>query len=149
MVYAQIKNNIIVNTIILDDTSLTSVFAAGYDYFIQISTSPGSPAIGWSYNSTNNTFSAPSRPSPTFNDNTFSLSPAKIGISYIDNVNNYVNNPSLINNYAASNLPNWLVLDPDNGYLLGTPSILNVGTYNNIILTINDSITATVSIVVS
>jgi hypothetical protein len=59
MVYAQILNLIVVNTIILDDPTLIPLFTQGFDYLIQISSDPGSPSIAWSYDPGSNTFSPP------------------------------------------------------------------------------------------
>jgi hypothetical protein len=53
MIYAQILNGIVVNTIVLTDTNLVSVFSEGFDYFIQIGNLTPQPGIGWSYNGTN------------------------------------------------------------------------------------------------
>lgn len=49
MIYAQVKDSLVINTIVLDDTNLIPLFSSGYDYFIEISDDPGSPAVGWSY----------------------------------------------------------------------------------------------------
>lgn len=57
MVYAQILNGVIINTIVLDDTSLIPLFAKGFDTFIEIDQIPGSPGVGWTYN--NGTFTPP------------------------------------------------------------------------------------------
>lgn len=57
MTYAQIKNGLVVNTIHLDDSSLSSLFSQGFDAFVAIDAVSPTPSIGWSYNGT--TFTAP------------------------------------------------------------------------------------------
>jgi hypothetical protein len=49
MIYAQIKDGVVLNTIVLEDTSLESVFSAGFDYFISIDAVNPKPSIGWGY----------------------------------------------------------------------------------------------------
>ena len=58
MVYAQIKNNTVVNTIVLDDASLLPLFQADqngnpYDSVIQIDNITPQPAIGWWFDNVN------------------------------------------------------------------------------------------------
>ena len=58
MIYAQITNNIIVNTIVLDDASLLSLFSADqngnpYDSVIQIDNMSPQPAINWWFDNVN------------------------------------------------------------------------------------------------
>ena len=53
MVYAQILNNIVVNTIELEDSTLVSIFTQGYDACLQIDNLSPVPAIGWKYDGTN------------------------------------------------------------------------------------------------
>jgi hypothetical protein len=53
MLYAQILNGVVQNVIILNDTSLISLFSQGFDYLIEVSQTPGSPGIGWLYDGTN------------------------------------------------------------------------------------------------
>lgn len=63
MIFAQIKNNMIVNTIVINDVSLVPVFTTGFDYCIEISSLNTSdplviiPSIGWTYDGT--TFTPP------------------------------------------------------------------------------------------
>lgn len=57
MVYAQIKNGLIQNTIVLNDASLESMFAEGYDALIRVDNLSPEPGIGWAYDGTN--FHAP------------------------------------------------------------------------------------------
>lgn len=57
MIYAQIKNNLVVNCIVADDETPMDIFSAGYDYFIRIDNLNPIPGIGWSYDGT--TFIAP------------------------------------------------------------------------------------------
>lgn len=49
MIYAQIKNGIVQNTIVLDDLSLEPLFAQGFDYFLCIDDIQPSPGIDWNY----------------------------------------------------------------------------------------------------
>lgn len=63
MVYAQIKNGIIQNTIVLEDSSLQSVFAQGFDAFVRVDNLSPEPAIGWSYDGSN--FHAPITSEPS------------------------------------------------------------------------------------
>lgn len=66
MIFAQLKNGIIVNTIVVDDTSLLYLFeddpATGepYDALFQIDAVFPRPGIGWSYD--NVQFVAPPPP---------------------------------------------------------------------------------------
>lgn len=60
MIYAQIKNNLVINCIVADEETPLDIFSAGYDYFIRIDTNPINPGIGWSYDGVN--FSAPVMP---------------------------------------------------------------------------------------
>ena len=53
MIYAQIKNNTVQNIIVLQDTSLVSVFTEGYDYCVRIDNLPEVPSIGWAYDGQN------------------------------------------------------------------------------------------------
>ena len=58
MIYAQILNNKIVNTIMLDDASLLPLFSADqngnpYDSVVQIDTLSPQPGIGWTFNNVN------------------------------------------------------------------------------------------------
>lgn len=49
MVYAQIKNNEVKNTIVLNDDSLLPVFSQNWDHCIRIDELRPMPGIGWSY----------------------------------------------------------------------------------------------------
>jgi hypothetical protein len=49
MIYAQIKNNIVVNTIILQDENLLPTFLVGFDALIRIDLLENQPSIGASY----------------------------------------------------------------------------------------------------
>lgn len=53
MVYAQIKDGIIKNTIVLDDMSLLNVFLDGFDYLLRVDDLDPQPSIGWSYDGSN------------------------------------------------------------------------------------------------
>lgn len=57
MIYAQIKNGIVRNLIVLDDDSLAHLFAEGYDLCIRVDQLDPQPCIFWSYDGEN--FSAP------------------------------------------------------------------------------------------
>lgn len=58
MIYAQIKDGKIKNTITLDDSSLESIFSEGFDSLVRIDILSPVPGIGWNYDGSN--FSAPS-----------------------------------------------------------------------------------------
>lgn len=60
MVYAQIKNGNVVNTIVADENTPLDLFARGFDYFIRIDEMDLVPSIGWTYNGEN--FSPPAPP---------------------------------------------------------------------------------------
>lgn len=47
MVYAQIRNNIIKNTIILDDPSLESLFVVGFDSLERVDNLTPEPSQEW------------------------------------------------------------------------------------------------------
>lgn len=49
MVYAQIKNGVVENTIVLDDLSIYGLFLTGYDHLIRIDEMVPQPGIGWLY----------------------------------------------------------------------------------------------------
>lgn len=57
MVYAQIKDSIVTNIIIIDDESLVSLFSEGYDSIVQIDEITPTPGPNWSYDGEN--FAAP------------------------------------------------------------------------------------------
>jgi hypothetical protein len=57
MIFAQILNGIIMNTIILNDLSLIPLFTEGFDSCIRIDQLSIQPSIGWTYDGTN--FSPP------------------------------------------------------------------------------------------
>jgi hypothetical protein len=59
MTYAQMNNNIIVNTIDVEDSSLIPLFSQGYDLFMEIDDLTPVPAIGWIYNPVTSSFSPP------------------------------------------------------------------------------------------
>lgn len=61
MIFAQIKDGLIVNVIVLDDQSLLPLFSQDFDNIIPIDNKPGSPAIGWSYDPKQG-FSPPGQP---------------------------------------------------------------------------------------
>lgn len=49
MVYAQISNGIVKNTIVLDDLSLLPLFSQGFERCIRVDNLDVVPSIGWSY----------------------------------------------------------------------------------------------------
>ncbi len=49
MIFAQIKDNVVENCIVLDDLSLESLFAEGFDAFIRIDEMDPRPGVGYSY----------------------------------------------------------------------------------------------------
>jgi hypothetical protein len=52
MIFAQITDNLIVNTIQIDDIAVVPMFTEGYDACVQIDNIAPQPAIGWSYDGT-------------------------------------------------------------------------------------------------
>lgn len=59
MIYAQITNGVVLNTISLDDPGLIPVFKEGYDYILPIGALIPQPEISWTYDSGSGIFSAP------------------------------------------------------------------------------------------
>lgn len=49
MNYAQIKNNVVINTIILQDVNLLPTFLVGFDVLVRIDLLENQPSIGASY----------------------------------------------------------------------------------------------------
>lgn len=49
MIYAQIKDNLVINAIVVDEHTPMDLFSAGYDYFLRIDNLDNRPGIGWSY----------------------------------------------------------------------------------------------------
>lgn len=49
MIYAQIKDGIVVNRIVLDDVALEPLFIVGFDALIRIDQLDIQPDIGWCY----------------------------------------------------------------------------------------------------
>ena len=60
MIYAQVKDGIVKNTIVLEDENLLLLFKDGFDQVVRIDQLSPKPGIGWSYDGTN--FSAPPAP---------------------------------------------------------------------------------------
>ena len=52
MIYALINNGIVENTIVAEPDFI-SIIENDYEYIVQISTDPGNPSIGWSYDGQN------------------------------------------------------------------------------------------------
>lgn len=57
MIYAQIKDGIVMNCIVVDDIMLLHVFEHGFDSIIRIDNISPQPGIGWEYDGS--TFIAP------------------------------------------------------------------------------------------
>lgn len=57
MVYAQVKDGIVRNTIVLDDLTLIPLFSEGFDAFIRVDNIDQPPSINWTYDG--NTFNPP------------------------------------------------------------------------------------------
>lgn len=57
MVYAQIRDDSIKNTIVVDEETPLELFSAGFDYLIRIDNLDVIPGINWSYDGAN--FSPP------------------------------------------------------------------------------------------
>lgn len=49
MIYAQIKNHVICNCIVINDIESLEIFSEGYDHLIRIDQLNPRPSIGWSY----------------------------------------------------------------------------------------------------
>lgn len=52
MKYAQIKDGIIKNTIVLNDPTLEPLCSSGFDHLIRIDELKPMPGIGWTYDGT-------------------------------------------------------------------------------------------------
>lgn len=63
MKYAQIKNNVVKNTIELADDSILNLFSEGYDVVVRIDELQTQPGIGWTYNGS--AFAAPTTTAPS------------------------------------------------------------------------------------
>lgn len=90
MLFAQINNNIVQNVIVLNDSSISSMFSAGYQYFVQVDQLVPQPEIGWTYDGTN--FFAPMPTGPT---------PLQVAIASVEAAVEFGQN--LINQFAAQN----------------------------------------------
>lgn len=69
MIYAQIKDNKIINSIVIDDETPMELFSKGYDYFIRIDNLNPTPGIGWSYIADNEFSPPPTPPDPEQQEN--------------------------------------------------------------------------------
>lgn len=49
MIYAQIKNNKIMNTIVVDSSTPLALFSEGYDALLRIDDKTPVPGIGWNF----------------------------------------------------------------------------------------------------
>lgn len=62
-VWALVTSGIVVNTIECETSEMTTAFAANYDYCVDINVQGQADAsIGWTYNPTSDTFTAPASP---------------------------------------------------------------------------------------
>jgi hypothetical protein len=60
MIYAQIKDGIVKNRIVVEDVSLDiSIFAVGYDLCIRVDEMSPEPQVDWLYDSQTQTFTQP------------------------------------------------------------------------------------------
>jgi hypothetical protein len=59
MIYAQIKYGLVLNVVVIDDSSLLSTFLIGYDFLIEIDQLTPMPQVGWIYNAAFSTFTPP------------------------------------------------------------------------------------------
>lgn len=50
MIYAQIKNNVVMNTIVVDEDTPLDLFSRGFDHFLRIDLLEPRPSIGYLYN---------------------------------------------------------------------------------------------------
>lgn len=53
MIHAQIKNNVIENTIVTDENTPLHLFAQGFDHLVRIDELEKMPGIGWHYDGAN------------------------------------------------------------------------------------------------
>lgn len=53
MIYAQIKDGVIVNNIVVDENTPMELFSAEFDYFLRIDNLASNPGIGWTYDGEN------------------------------------------------------------------------------------------------
>jgi hypothetical protein len=56
--YAQITAGVVVNVIVLNDSTLIAAFSAGFDAFVRVDQLNPQPWTGWTYDGTN--FAPPS-----------------------------------------------------------------------------------------
>lgn len=59
MIYAQINDNMVINTVDIEDISLIPLFSEGYDLFLQIDNLSPIPSTSWTYNPVTCSFSPP------------------------------------------------------------------------------------------
>lgn len=59
MKYAQIKNGMVQNVIVIDDSSLVSLFGKNFDDIIKVDEVYPNPGPGWSYDRNTYSFSPP------------------------------------------------------------------------------------------
>lgn len=62
MIYAQIKNLVVQNTIVVDDLTLLDLFIVNFDYLVPIDSISPQPGPDWTYDPGLNTFTAPVYP---------------------------------------------------------------------------------------
>lgn len=70
MIYAQIKNAIVKNIVVINDVNLEAVFIAGFDYLVRIDNRSENVALNWVYTpavgETPDSFAAPTPPNPDY-----------------------------------------------------------------------------------
>lgn len=49
MIYAQIKSDVVVNCIVVDENTPMELFSRGFDYFLRIDNLETVPGMGWGY----------------------------------------------------------------------------------------------------
>lgn len=66
MIHAQIKNNVVINTIVTDENTPLELFSKGFDYLIRVDQMDPRPGIGWAYDGA--IFTAPPPPPPDYEE---------------------------------------------------------------------------------
>lgn len=65
MIYAQIKDGKVKNTIVIDDVSLLHLFTEGFDYCLKIDDVEPQPGVGWGYDEGSDSYTLPPPPPNT------------------------------------------------------------------------------------
>lgn len=116
MLFAQINDNVIQNIIVLDNSSMSSIFSAGFQYFIQVDILNPQPDVGWTYDGT--TFSPPMPIGP---------SALQVAITSVEAAVEFGQN--LINQFAAQNLLTNITASGQTGYVLSYTMTLSQCLY--------------------